>query len=294
MAKTDSKKDFSDSEKNFDFENGFEEYRKPARTSSKNKDELQFDESEPIPLIKKKKEIVAPKIEQQKYYIRHPLAKKGLIKINRDNVYIYKTEPSKKDRAVSVRIGMFDPSNLTNSTNGNPFNLVYTTSDAPLFMFDYEWPFYRGLGILSYKVGSGIYIASGNGRFENGNEAPEKFTFLAFPSHLSLNYRFKYWDKQFLIPHIEAGVDAIPFAEHRDDNKNPAYGAALGLAWAAHGAAGVGFDITHLSSDDSFNLDREYGINSLWIILEFRAMIALSDKFDFSSNVINAGIHAEF
>ena len=103
-------------------------------------------------------------------------------------------------------------------------------------------------------------------------------------------YRLQYWDTQPVVPYIEGGGDAITFAEVRDDGKSPKFG----LAPAVHIAGGASFNLGFLDGNSMIELDREYGINRVWLTGEFRALIGLSDKFDFSANVINLGFLVEF
>lgn len=226
--------------------------------------------------------------------VPHPFADKGLVRITRDKTYLYRTEVSKQDRASSVRLGMFDPQDLENPDTGVTFSELYPDSEMPILLYDYEWQFWKGFGRLGWKLGTGIYAASGNGAFKSVDNAGltprENFTFIAFPNSISAIYRFQYWDRQPIVPFIEGGGDVFTFVEIRDDGKSP----KLGAAPAAHVAGGLSFNLGFLDNTSLIELDREYGINSVWLTGEFRALIGLGDKFDFSSNVINVGFLMEF
>lgn len=227
--------------------------------------------------------------------VPHPLADKGLVRITSDKTYLYQTPKSDQNHSSSVRFGMFDPAELANSETGVTFSTLYEDSEMPLIMYDYEWQLWRGrLGKLGWKLGTGIYAAHGNGSFkspENAGIRPrESFTFLALPNNVAAIYRMQIWDKQPLVPFIEGGGDAITFAEIRDDSKGPKFG----LATAAHAAGGIAFNLGALDKDALITLDREFGINSVWVAVEYRVLVALGKKFDFSADFLNGGIYVEF
>ncbi|MCB0362632.1 MAG: hypothetical protein KDD35_07915 [Bdellovibrionales bacterium] len=227
--------------------------------------------------------------------VPHPFADKGLIRIKSDGTYIYATEMSDQDRASSLRFGMYEPQQLSNPDTEVEFTYLYPDSSMPILLYDYEWQLWRGpFGKLGWKVGTGIYTANGNGSFksaENASITPrENFTFIALPNSIGLIYRLQFWDSQPLVPFVEGGLDAITFAEIRDDNKGPKFG----LATAAHGSGGVAFNIGLLDKSSVITLDREFGINSVWITLEYRLLLAINKKFDFSENFLNGGVMVEF
>ncbi|MCB0384310.1 MAG: hypothetical protein KDD43_02880 [Bdellovibrionales bacterium] len=226
--------------------------------------------------------------------VPHPFADKGLIRITREKAYLYQTEVSKQDRASSVRFGFFDPIDLASPDTEVAFSDLYPESEMPMLFYDYEWQFWKGFGRLGWKLGTGIYAASGNGAFKSAENAAltprENFTFIAFPNTIGLIYRLQYWDTQPVVPFVEGGGDVFTFAEIRDDGKSPKFGAAP----AAHVAAGASFNLGFLDRSSIIELDREFGINNVWLTAEFRKLIGLSDKFDFSADVINAGFLVEF
>lgn len=259
-------------------------------------DEIVELDQEPLPRIQRK-----PKVDPQNigkpHKIRHPLAEKGLIRITKERTYIYKTERTPQNHAFSFRLGMFDPINLENPDNGATFEDNYPEADSPILIVEYEWQLFKtAVGKFGIKAGSGIYYANGNGRFKTGYEEnvgkdpKEVFTFLAFPNSLGIVYRAQFWDKQLLVPYADGGVIGYTFSEFRDDGGTPKFG----FSPAAYGAAGLAFNLSAFDSISAFNLDREYGINSVFIVAEYRNVISLGGKFDLSSDLFNAGFLMEF
>lgn len=251
--------------------------------------------SETVPLIRKKREVAPSMYRQEQRFIEHPNASKGLIRIEKDKTYIYRVPESEKKAAASVRVGMYSPENLVNPDNSSlSFDTIYTESSYPMFLYDYERPIFKtAIGHLNWKVGMGFYFAQGQGQFATGATAEEKFTLLVFPLSAGLIYRMQYWDTQAVVPYGCGGVDGFAFAERRDDSLNPSLGARLGIAPAAHFCGGVGVRLGR-GARAFVDLDREYGINSLWVTAEYRSYVAITDTFDFSSEFIGGGIFAEY
>lgn len=63
---------------------------------------------------------------------------------------------------------------------------------------------------------------------------------------------------------------------------------------AGYFAGGVAVNLTYFDTLSMLQLDEEYGINAVYLTLEYRNMVALSEKFDFSGELLNAGFLMEF
>ena len=232
--------------------------------------------------------------------VPHPFAEKGLIRINRQRHYFYRLDPSEQKSAASVRFGAFYPSNLENPDQsgqaGATFDENYDQTSNPMLIFDYEWQIWRiPLGKLGLKAGTGLYLAQGNGHFVSGTNAGlvprERFTLAAIPLNFGAIYRFHFGkDKQLFVPYGEGGASVIGFAETRDDGKSPKFGGSP----AAYFAGGLAIDMTYFDYMSRVQLDREYGINAVYLALEYRGIVTLSQKYDFSSDLVNAGFTVEF
>ena len=247
---------------------------------------------EPLPIIPKRGPSPTT-VREKSRFIDHPNAAKGLIKITRDKTYIYKTEKSDQTKAASLRFGPFDPIELKNTDTDTSFNDNYDDTLNPMVLFDYEWQLWRSpIGKWGLNAGTGFYIANGNGRFANPAETrkpKEAFTFITLPFTGGATYRMQLWDKQPLIPYASGGGIIFTFTEIRDDGKSPKFGGAL----AAYAAAGIGINMSHLDTRSMLDLDREYGINGIFLTLEFRKIIGFTN-YDFTSDVINGGMTFEF
>ena len=238
---------------------------------------------------------------KKKYKIKHPLQKKGLIKINKDKVYFYTTPESKFRGMFSLKIGFGHPGNLIH--NGFHFEEIYEkVKTTPWILFDYEWPFLKNPGIFSIKAGSGFFVPSDRGIFESSStinrldRAQEKVTFFLFPHNIALVYRFKFFKKQFIVPYAEGGADIFTFLETKRGKYQSLFksDASYGIAYLAHWAAGGQLNLGTLNRNTAINLDREYGINNLYLNFEYRQYLNLGSALNFSSNVMAGGIVVEF
>lgn len=255
-------------------------------------------QTEPLPQISREpKPIETPLARPVEKKIKHPLMDKGLRRIKADGTYLFDKEPSPQKHGISVRFGLYEPLNLENPKNGESFEANYGGNTNAMILIDYEWQFWKmALGKWAFKFGSGIFLASGNGRFannfdENLNLTPkEVFTFLALPNSLGLSYRMQWSDYQLFVPYGSGGLMGFTFAEIRDDGDGPKFG----FSPAAFASGGLALNLTGLSRHSARLLDYEYGINGAFLVGEFKNIFTLGGDFDFSAAFINFGFLLEY
>lgn len=218
------------------------------------------------------------------------------IRISSSGEYYYGFQSSARDSAASLKFGMFAPPQIFNPTNNIYFEDVYGSSQIPTLFFDYEWMLTRKLGDIGFKLGTGLFVSQGTGAFavqspdRAGKKPDEKFTFVMFPNTATAVYRFQYWETQPIVPYVEGGGGYFTFAEIRDDGAHPKAGAAA----VAVVAGGVNLLMDWLDQQSVRQLDREWGINHVWLTAEVRQIKGLNDQFDFTSSIIGGGIMMEF
>lgn len=229
--------------------------------------------------------------------VPHPFAEKGLLRITRDKEYVYKVNESSQSRAADFKVGIFNPVNLRNpdSDQAAAFKDNYDQTQNPAIFFHYEWQLWpTPIGKWGLRTGGGLFAAQGNGHFASGTNAGltprEVFTFLLVPVNVGAVYRLQIWHRQLFVPYAEGGGTLFGFSELRDDNKGPKFGGSLG----AYFAGGVGLNLTYFDALSKINLDREYGINAVYLTVEYRGIVALLKRYDFSSDFVNAGFLMEF
>lgn len=231
--------------------------------------------------------------------VPHPFAEKGLLRIQKDGTYVYRVDESPQKTAVGVRFAAFYPENLENpdkaGLRGATFDENYDEAGSPAVLLDYEWRFWNSpIGKWGLRLGGGLYVAQGHGHFESDSNADleprEVFTFVVVPLNVGAVFRLQLWHKQLIVPYAEGGVTAYGFSEIRDDGKSPKFGGAP----ASYFAVGGGLNLTYFDNFARIQLDREYGINRVYLTAEFRTSIALTDTYDFSGDMINAGFLMEY
>ncbi|MGE0526974.1 MAG: hypothetical protein AB7G93_04115 [Bdellovibrionales bacterium] len=231
--------------------------------------------------------------------VPHPFAKKGLTHITKERAYIYRVDESEQKRAAAVRFGIFDPVNLENPDQaglpGATFEENYDQTDNPAILVDYEWQLWKSpIGKWGAKAGSGVYVAQGHGHFvsevNQGLTPMELFTFVLIPINVGAVYRLQIWDKQLFVPYAEGGLTAFGFGEFRDDDKPPKWGGSP----AGYYAGGLALNLSYFDYLSRVQLDREYGINAVYLTVEYRGIVSFSQNYDFSSDLFNAGFLMEY
>jgi hypothetical protein len=263
-------------------------------------DSVATKKTQPTPQIKKKPKEFDTTYRNDSRYIEHPNTNRGLYLIDKNKVYYYRVKTGTATREASVRLGPYQPVNLVNPSNtAISFGSVYTVSNIPMILYDFEKDISKKLGRLGYKFGTGLYVAQGHGQFTSGNAQvaeprgpPEQFTFFLFPFNAGAIYHFDYLEHQWVIPYGEGGVDLFCFGEARSDSANK-FGAAFGAAPATHFSLGATIPLGH-DSRSFLDLDREYGVKSIGISIEFRDYLSLSSKWNFSGQVYSAGFSATY
>jgi hypothetical protein len=228
--------------------------------------------------------------------VEHPRAAQGLIRINKDGSYQYKTAMKEKSRSSSLKLGMMSPPQIESGNENINFKSMYGSNDVFALNFDYEWQPFRSFGSLGFRLGTGFSTATGDGFFKNQNRldgrtrSTEKYTLFIVPASVFATYRFEFVRRQWVVPYITGGGTYYGLAEIRNDNKHP----SLAAAPAAGGGGGLLLNISRLDSNSAFTLSQEYGIADMWLVVEALAMQGLSDDIDFTNQSISAGIQVDF
>lgn len=227
--------------------------------------------------------------------VEHPDAAKGLIRINRDGSYQYRTAVKEKSRSGSFKIGMMTPPAVTGANSAVTFENMYGDSDILAVDFDYTWAPFRKYGALGLKLGLGFATVDAPGYFKtarpgNVTRSEETYTLFMVPMSAFLEYRFEYVRRQWVVPYIFGGGVYYGLAETRSDGKAPDFAGAP----AAGGGGGLLLSISRLDPAGAFTLSEEYGIADMWLVLEAKAIQGLSEDTDFTNQSFSAGIAVDF
>ncbi len=214
--------------------------------------------------------------------------------ISKDGEFRYPVAVSDYTASGSIRFGMMNPPSLKNASNGLTFKDIYGDGLVPALLFDYEYPFTRALGRLGLKAESGFIASSARGRFKSsarlGELPEERFTFLMIPLQATVIYRIQFADTQWIVPFVEGGGVYYGIAEIRDDGKAP----RLGGAPAAVAAGGVRLLLDWIDPHSIRQLDADYGINHVWLTLQYRQIVGVKKDLDVSTQMATAGFTFDF
>lgn len=226
--------------------------------------------------------------------VEHPSAAKGLLRINKDGSYQYRTPLKEKSKSSSFRFGTMTPPNVKAANAGITFESMYGSNNVFAIDFDYTWQPFRGFGALGLKLGTGFATVSGSGTFKtarpDSSTPQETYNLFIVPLSAFLEYRFEYVRRQWVVPFVSGGGTYYGLAEVRNDGQTPQFAGAP----AVGGGGGLLFSISRLDPAGSFNLTQEYGIADMWFVVEARAMQGLSEDTDFTNQSISAGISVDF
>lgn len=234
--------------------------------------------------------------ESQK--MEHPQAAKGLIKIEKDGAYIYRTKPLETKASSHIRIGSMPALDIHTSyvdANGQSqevtFADLYTGSSLPYFMYDYEWQPFRSAPHLGLQLGGGLFVTEGHGRLISTNEtSEEKFTFIGLPLNAGAVFRLQIGPHPWLAPYVAGGGTYMILLEKRDDKSMPA---AIGVP-GAYGAGGLMFNLAAFDRDTAYSLGSEYGIGNIWLVVEARYMKTFGQTLNMSNTLISGGFSVDF
>lgn len=222
--------------------------------------------------------------------VPHPGAAQGLIRINKDGSYQYKTGEKDKNQALSFRVSSTTPPKITGPGNIG-FADVYGKSSLVGILGDYEWQPFRRFGALGIQLGSGLIMTRGNGRFANLEVAREAYDFFVIPLSAFLVYRFEYMRHQWFVPYINGGGTMYGLVEKRDDSKPAQFATAQAVGFGG----GIHISISRWDPQGAFIMQKEYGVADLWLTLEARITQGLPrNDIDFTNQTASLGVTVDY
>jgi hypothetical protein len=225
----------------------------------------------------------------------HPGAAQGLLRINKDGSYQYRTKLRAKSASGSFSVGMITPPKIKAKEGDVTFESMYGNNTLTTALFAYEWQPFRGFGALGLQLGLGLTSTTAKGRFQISDssrpaQSRESYNLFIVPLSAFLNYRFEYLRKQWVVPFVSGGVTYYGLAEVRNDGKSPVFAGAP----AAGGGGGLLISISRWDVGGSFSLSEEYGIADMWLMVQARAMQGLNTATDFTNQTVDVGIAVDF
>jgi hypothetical protein len=225
------------------------------------------------------------------YRTYHPDAARGLLRIEKDGAYQYKTEIKSKTKGGSFRVGQIAPPTITGASGKTTYRGVYGDSSLNAVLGDYEYFPFQKYGTLGLQLGMGYASASGNGVLADGanSKAKESFKLHIIPVSAFFVYRLEFWRRQFFVPYVSGGGTIFGLAETRDGSKTV-------YAWtpAAGGGGGVLLNISRWDQRGAFTMSNDYGVTDLWLNIEARYLSGLRKDLDFTTSILSVGITVDY
>ena len=219
-----------------------------------------------------------------------------LMHISQTGVHQYKVNTSPLIGAIGLSLGVLPAPSI--SVGGDvTYEDIYESSTNMGFFLNYEWKIFKKIGSLSLLPEIGISWATGGGIFVPGSDAAEKgykpkeqHTLFIVPVSVGVMYRLQYWENQMFTPFAIGGGSYFGLLEIRDDSQS--FG--IGATPAIYFGGGLQFLLDSLSRKAVNTLDREFGINHIYLVAELRRYIGLSGNLGFSGFVISGGVRVDF
>ncbi len=228
--------------------------------------------------------------------IKHAGAAEGLIRIDKNGHYIYKTDVSNTHQSGHLKFGAPGNPEITTEILGTGYEItfddVYPNASSFALEFDYEYYLIKRGGKVGAHLGLGLQVAQGKGRLVSNpdQESFESFTFFTLPVNLGLVYRFEYTDRQVFVPYVVGGGTVIVLAEKREDRSKINAIAGFGFFTVAGGL----LNLTAFDRDMASELSAEYDIKNLWLSAEFKYINVTNDAFTYDSGYAQAGFGFDF
>ena len=171
--------------------------------------------------------------------IEHPRADQGLMRINADGSYQYRTKLMGKSKSSSIKLATMTPPKILTEETEVSFLDMYGDDSIYSLDLDFQWQPFRGFGALGLKLGLGLTNVTARGFFRNQTDyrqvtrSEESYSLFILPVSLFLEYRFEYFRQQWVVPFINGGGTLYGLMELRDDGASPVFAGLLQSALAA-------------------------------------------------------------
>jgi hypothetical protein len=219
----------------------------------------------------------------------HPDSAKGLIRINKDGSYLYKTKYKDRTQANSFRGASFPKLGVT-ASEGFDFDQMYGSSSTLGFLaqFDvYPSKSWKSLGI---GVELGVASRKASGFLGGSVRARENYNLYFVPVSLLASLRMDFSERQMFVPFLLGGATYWGLYERRDDGRESTLTGSGSLV----GGGGLLIAVTRWDYQTGAHLQREFGIADMWLVLEARAYQGLKKDLDMTGSTFGAGVVVDY
>ncbi len=224
--------------------------------------------------------------------VPHPLEKKGLIRINADGSYMYKTKKLIRTKSAQVLMGSLPSLQIglngqveTFYKSSTPFIVSFSDQSSKNIPFNFLPKQFEG------RWGLGFGVLSGNGVLVNSQlPSMESYDLYIAPLTYDLIYKFEYSRTQLLAPFLGAGMGYLGLLEYRNDGNEVSPAGTFFLS----ALGGLQFSFMRLDPGALFVLQSEYDVTDVWVTIEARYMKSFKQDIDFSGVHVGAGVVLDF
>ena len=240
--------------------------------------------------------ISSENIEDRRGFLQEDSYFDELQEVDRKGVHKYKVKSSDIKAHASLKIGMITPPQFESDI---PYSRIYDSSLNFLTLLNYEFFLFQKLGRMSLDLGTGLMFASGQGIFDpeginsylnRQGGAREVYFLFIMPLNLGITYKLQYWKQQFVYPYASCGVSMFNILELRDDKIFP----HVLVMPSTYFAFGVMFNVDFMSGSAVNHLEKDYGVNHMYILAEFRQHLNITTTSNLTNSMILAGVGFDF
>lgn len=224
--------------------------------------------------------------------VDHPLESEGLYRIGADGTYYYKEGPKPHRNSWNIHGGPYLPQNLFNPQNNYTFTEVYGNKAKPIIFADFFWKPFKHKN-FSFLLGTGLMPASGNGRFSNNVVSDnEKFYLFTFPNRVGLDYAFKIFNTQILVPYINGGFKFFSFIEMPRSFKLDKI--KIGNSTGSFFGGGLMINLSFLDRNAAAEMNADYGFKQTWLMVNYSSFTSFKEGLNFGADSISAGLRFDY
>lgn len=167
---------------------------------------------------------------------------------------VYAEEATPENFLLEIKFVNWMP---TNSQMKTFFSSYFNPSGEVEFGWLYKNRFgFTGTIGFAYKNGNAVGLTS-------GSSSGDTFSLMTFPLRADFLYRHDIKSNQFFVPFARVGLDSVIFYENGPSSST------FGNKWGLHAGIGAGILLDRIE-DMSQNLERDMGINDIYLNIEFR------------------------
>ena len=182
---------------------------------------------------------------------------------------------SPRNFMAELKFGPWRPDVDKEFTTKKPWNDTFGGGYFLTSQVEFDWEFFKQVGVLAVGGSIGYTQAKGHGLLESGAKSTDPTKMHLLPLSLSLIYRFDYLMQRFkfpFVPVVKGGLDGYfwwvtngvgSVSKAADGTRG------RGLTFGGHASVGLMFQLDSLAPMMAQTLDDEMGVNNTYLFAEY-------------------------